>query len=143
MAAAPAAPAAAARLEDEDSDEAEFDAGVDERSAPSLSAEQEEEEQPDEELSDLAPALIDHLGSLATLVKAHDPKAGSFRAQQYIKAINSIKRFSKAGGVLTRRTDFEALCQAPQSPLALVGKKTREKYTKQQHPPPLLPALEL
>ena len=129
MTAAAAAPAAAAaRAEDEDSDEAEFDAGVDERSAPSLQSAEQEEEQPDEaELSDLAPALIEHLGSLATLVKAHDPKAGSFRAQQYIKAINSIKRFSKAGGVLTRRTDFEALCQAPQSPLALVGKKTREK----------------
>ncbi len=79
---------------------------------------------------DLTAALLAHLDGLAKLVEAHDPATGAFRKRAYILAINCIKRYHKLGHVLTARSDFIALCEQPNSVLAPVGKKTREKCSE-------------
>ena len=87
------------------------------------SEDQDEQEEPE----DLTAVLLDHLDSLAKLVEAHDPRTGGFRKRAYILAINCIKRYRKAGHILSARSDFIALCEQPNSLLGPVGKKTREK----------------
>ncbi len=94
----------------------------------------EEAEEPETEHhpleEDLTAALLAHLDGLAKLVEAHDPATGAFRKRAYVIAINCIKRYHKLGHVLTARSDFIALCEQPNSVLASVGKKTRDKCSE-------------
>lgn len=82
------------------------------------------------EAEDLTAALIAHLDGLANLVESHDPATGVFRKRALILAINCIKQYRKLGHVLTSRSNFIELCEQPNSPLAAVGKKTREKCSE-------------